>query len=874
MALNHKTYIYDNYKIETDSFGKNLIVNDYSKLNNIAQKIVFQQMVNCPVIELENGEFSLTDEQIFTYWKILKNDFSDYPCEDYFAAMELLPLYSKKTPYIKCEGAFSSNTYNMKVVFCDDITKFGPVNPKSFKQDGFKLLDLDGSVLGSLYPEYYELFFLVDEADRNWQKYSQAQKYNFIDKVKELSGQRKIFLPSFFSDTIIECPEKIKPNIIQMGEDSYKMIVDFGDDDKTKQVNDSLKARLEVDSIYTVREKEKQTKIILSDNQTKIIQDIKETENFTKSQLKDFLENPPENWTDDIIDTSELYSERVIGYGLIEQEKDPILNETIVDWFDGVEPDLPNSDINNQAERMTNNVSKYGLIIKENEFDVDYEEEAKNLKNEFIFPKVDALKLNVILKKYQKEGVAWLFTNFIKKTPGVIFADDMGLGKTIQTLSLIHALDSLFKTKNDKLQVLVVAPLILLDNWIDENEKFFNSSLRFVNANTDKNELLRVLKAAEQKDKRREVIMVSYENLRSRQRDLAKIEWDVIVLDEAQRIKSSTALVSKAAKALKGNFKIALTGTPVENSFLDVWSIADFAIPGFLGSKKDFMSEFEITVEDSDDEIQQKGNKIRDKLGIFFLRRSKEDELEELPEKIIEVKTREMPSEQLRTYKEAQKLVYRIDKTSLGGRLSVLQELKKVSDHPILFSKTDIKRALFEDSAKLIMLEEILDCIKTKNEKVIVFAEYYKSQEIIAKMILSKYGFSPDIVNGQTSVSGFYSRKSLIERFLAKTGFNVIVMSPLAAGVGLTIVGANNVVNFSRHWNPAKEDQAIDRVYRIGQTKTVHVFNLICSAPKFKTFDQNLDRLLSVKRGIKRAALFPSEPPNIQKEMMNYFFED
>lgn len=874
MALNHKIYRFENYKIETDSFGKNLIVNDYAKLNNINQKILFQQMVNCPDMKLENGQFSLTDEQIFSYWKILKADFPDYSCEDYYETLELLPFYSEKIPYLKCDGAFASNDYKIKVVFCDGITKVGPVNPKAFKQDGIELMDFDGKVLGALYPEYYELFLLVDDVDKKWKGSSQVQRYDFVDKVKKLSENRKILLPNFFASTRIESFEKIKPNIIQTSEDSYRMIVDLGDEDKTEQVNNSLNERLEADSIYTVKGSEKQTKIIFSDEQTKVIQDIKKTETFTKTQLRDFIENPPVNWTDEIIDTSELYSERVIGYGLIGQEKDPIFNESIVDWFDGVEPGLPKEVVEKNDDNTAKGVVRYGLVIKENDFDVDYEEEAKNLRNEFILPKIGALRPNVILKQYQKEGVAWLFTNFIKKTPGVIFADDMGLGKTIQTLSFIHALDSLVSAKNERMQVLVVAPLILLDNWVDENEKFFDSTLRFVNGNTDKNELLRVLKASEKKEKRREVVLISYENLRSRQRDLAKIEWDVIILDEAQRIKSSATLVSKAAKALKGGFKIALTGTPVENSFLDVWSIADFTIPGFLGSKRDFMSEFEITADDSDDEIQQKGNKIRDKLGIFFLRRTKEDELKELPEKIIEVKTREMPYEQLRTYKEAQKLVYRIDKSSLGGRLSVLQELKKISDHPIMFSETDIKVALFEDSAKLLMLEEILDCIKKRDEKAIVFSEYYKSQELIAKLVLKKYGFSPDVVNGQTSVSGYGSRKSLIERFLAKTGFNVIVMSPLAAGVGLTIVGANNVINFSRHWNPAKEEQAIDRVYRIGQTKDVHVYNLICSAPEFKTFDQNLDRLLTVKRGIKQAALYPSDPPNIQKEMMNYFFDE
>ena len=829
-------------------------------------------MLNCPSLDFETGDFSLTDEQILLYWKTVSETLGDdYSAEEYLSVLGLPAPYAQKTPYIKTEGAFASERYKLKVVFCGSITKMGAVNPKAYRQDGFELLDFDGKVLGSLYPEYYELFSLVESANANWKNYSQAERYAFVDSVKKLSPKRKIFLPAFFKETEIETPEKIKPNIIKTGEDSFKMIVDMGDEAKTEQINKSLDERTAADKIYTLKDGNLQTKVIFSDEQKEVVQDIKRTQNFTKEELKEFISNPPANWNDTIIDTSELFGERVIGYGLISNAQEFNFKESIVDWFDGAEIQIPVQNDEKTSEEFKES-ARFGLIIKENELDVSYEEQAQNLKNEFIFPKIGTLKKSIVLKQYQKEGIAWLFTNYLKETPGVIFADDMGLGKTIQTLSFIHAADEHFVAKNDKMLALVVAPVILLDNWIDENEKFFDSELNFTNGNVNKNELERILNAQENGRKKREVLLVSYEYLRSNQKMLAKIDWDIVVLDEAQKIKSSATLVSKAAKALKGKFKVALTGTPVENSFLDIWSIADFAVPGFLGSKMDFTSDFEITNTDTDDEIVEKGNRLREKLGILLLRRTKAEALSELPEKIIENKTEPMPSIQLATYKEATNLINRVDKSSLGGRLSVLQELKKVSDHPILFSETRLQSALPEDSAKLIMLGDILGEIKEKNEKVIVFAEYYKSQELIAELISSKFGFTPDIVNGQTSISGYYSRKNLIERFSSKAGFNVIVMSPLAAGVGLTIVAANNVINYSRHWNPAKEDQAIDRVYRIAQTKTVHVYNLLCTADGFKTFDQNLDRILSVKRTIKQAALYPSDPPNIQKEMMDYFF--
>ena len=339
--MNHKTYTFENYIIENDSFGKNLIVKDFSKINNINQKILFQQMLNHPEMNLETGVFSLTDEQILLFWKSYKQEIVDYSSEEYFEALEFSSPYNKKIPYIKTEGAFSSENYKLKVVFCDGITKIGPLNPKAYQQEGVELLDFNGTSLGSLYPEFYELFYLVDVANQNWKNYTQNDRYDFIASVKKLSESRKILLPDFFEETEIEKPEKVKPNIIKTGEDSYKMILDFDDKEKTDQINKSLDERNEADNIYTVKIENKQTKIILSDEQKQVFKDIKQTKNFTKEELSNFIENPPENWNDDIIDTSELYGERVIGYGLISNNHEFNFKESIVDWFDGAELQVP-----------------------------------------------------------------------------------------------------------------------------------------------------------------------------------------------------------------------------------------------------------------------------------------------------------------------------------------------------------------------------------------------------------------------------------------------------------------------------------------------------------------------------------------------------
>ena len=153
--MNHKTYTFENYIIENDSFGKNLIVKDFSKINNINQKILFQQMLNHPEMNLETGVFSLTDEQILLFCKSYKQEIVDYSSEEYFEALEFSSPYNKKIPYIKTEGAFSSENYKLKVVFCDGVTKIGALNPKAYQQEGFELLDFNGTSLGSLYPEIY-----------------------------------------------------------------------------------------------------------------------------------------------------------------------------------------------------------------------------------------------------------------------------------------------------------------------------------------------------------------------------------------------------------------------------------------------------------------------------------------------------------------------------------------------------------------------------------------------------------------------------------------------------------------------------------------------------------------------------------------------
>ena len=191
----------------------------------------------------------------------------------------------------------------------------------------------------------------------------------------------------------------------------------------------------------------------------------------------------------------------------------------------------------------------------------------------------------------------------------------------------------------------------------------------------------------------------------------------------------------------------------------------------------------------------------------------------------------------------------------LTDKLRVLQKLRQVSDHYSFVPKYYTEEYDYTDTAKTLLLERILRDIQQKQEKVIIFAEFIHTQEILAKIIAKSFNIRPQIFNGTVNLN---ARERMLNRFKDSEGFDVIIMSPIAAGVGLTITEANHVIHFSRHWNPAKEDQATDRAYRIGQQKTVYVYFLIGRIEGIKTFDEKLDKLLSVKQSVKGAALFPS----------------
>ncbi|SFG68492.1 DEAD/DEAH box helicase [Neptunomonas qingdaonensis] len=392
-------------------------------------------------------------------------------------------------------------------------------------------------------------------------------------------------------------------------------------------------------------------------------------------------------------------------------------------------------------------------------------------------------------------------------------------------------------------------------------------------------------------DMDRRLVLTTYQTLRDYQFSLCVIDWGIVIFDEAQNIKNPNTLQTRAAKGLKADFKLLATGTPVENSLADFWCLIDTAQPGLLGSWAHFRDTWVKPITEADDENRDHiratvGTELREAVGRFMLRRVKEDQLKGLPGKfiysgicqsagsLISVKddlAKMMSGQQLQVYDSVLE-EYRVKSSTedmRGQALTTLQKLRSISLHPrlhdtaslLLASSPKHAVALINESGKLKVLLDVLEQIKAKREKVILFMVTKQLQRLL-KMWLDKiYGLNIHVINGDTAAvqkkADDLTRKSMIEQFESVTGFNIIIMSPIAAGVGLTVVGANHVVHLERHWNPAKEAQATDRVYRIGQTIDVHIYLPAVLHPEFDSFDVHLDRLLNGKIVLKDAVITP-----------------
>lgn len=502
------------------------------------------------------------------------------------------------------------------------------------------------------------------------------------------------------------------------------------------------------------------------------------------------------------------------------------------------------------------------------------------------------------------------------KQNGGLLADDMGLGKTFMSLAFI---DQYYKKqsalKRLKKPALVVVPLSLIDVWADEiTNAFITSPFKDIVKLQADSDLKRFKKPIENHTKKEadgaetkntviapkhnlkvgkdfgherldlpeRLIITTYETLRDYQFSLCEIPFSIVVFDEAQNIKNPNTLVTRAAKGLSADFRLVATGTPVENSLRDFWCLMNTARPDCLDDYQSFrqayISPILQSALDEIDEIRERtGAALRAKVGALMLRRTKEDSLEGLPKKHIysgitthnhtylESLDKTMQGYQLDVYDQA--LISQRDDEE-NQALKTLHRLRNISLHPQLMDQGQLLMPkdresftdLIQESEKMLSLFGTLDAIKTQGEKCIVFCINKRLQSFLSVALADHFKLPPvTIINGDTKAVAknkhTKTRKTLIKDFEAKAGFNVIIMSPVAAGVGLTVVGANHVIHYERHWNPAKEAQATDRIYRIGQEKPVHVYFPVLKHPHKESFDENLHKLLSQKTLLKDAVV-------------------
>lgn len=417
--------------------------------------------------------------------------------------------------------------------------------------------------------------------------------------------------------------------------------------------------------------------------------------------------------------------------------------------------------------------------------------------------------LRPIMRSYQKAGFHWLKMLQHYKLGGIL-ADDMGLGKTIQAISILTDLPS-------NSQSLVICPKTLLYNWSAEITKF-NPSLSFMIYEGKKEERIEML----QKTKSN-VILASYTIIQNDIEELLKTTFDFIILDEAQHIKNASALRTKAIKKLHGKNKLALTGTPMENSPAELWSIFDFILPGYLLPLRKFKAKYINPIE-VDNEKQEH---LASTISPFILRRKKKDVLIELPDKQIQISYCKMTDIQEKFYLQIldsvrKKLFPKTNPQEKGNYINVLAaltKLRQICNHPGLIEPNMIKTP--EVSGKLEMLKEIIVDGLGNGRKILVFSQFVKTLTII-RNVLDQENITYEYMDGKTK-----NRMKRVDNFNNNQNVRIFLISLKTGGYGLNLTSADTVIIVDPWWNPMGENQAIDRAHRIGQTKKVMVYKLI-----------------------------------------------
>ena len=435
------------------------------------------------------------------------------------------------------------------------------------------------------------------------------------------------------------------------------------------------------------------------------------------------------------------------------------------------------------------------------------------------------------LRTYQERGLSWL--HYMKTLGlGACLADDMGLGKTVQIIALLNYI----RTKKHE-KTLLIVPASLIGNWMSEIAKFAPSLKYYVihpseNKNVDKNDC----SCMEEYD-----LFITTYGMLLKYDWLKNATWDSLILDEAQAIKNPGSKQTKMVKQLKASYKVAMTGTPIENRLSDLWSLFDFLNKGLLGNAKEFTSFTKKLKENQDGYAR-----LKQVVSPFILRRLKTDKtvISDLPEK-IEMKTyATLTKKQVILYnKLINDLKIKLESADDGIErkglvLSSLMKFKQICNHPDQFLGQNYYAE--EESGKYARLREICETIYEKRERVIIFTQFKEITEPLRDFLEKVFQHKGLVLHGETAVT---KRKDLVAKFQGNEYVPFMVLSIKAGGVGLNLTAANHVIHFDRWWNPAVENQATDRAFRIGQKKNVIVHKFITKG----TIEEKIDLIIEDK---------------------------
>ena len=437
------------------------------------------------------------------------------------------------------------------------------------------------------------------------------------------------------------------------------------------------------------------------------------------------------------------------------------------------------------------------------------------------------LELRITPYPYQVRGIRWL-NRLVSEGVGGVLADEMGLGKTLQAIAVVAA-----NSATPSQPCLVVTTASLVENWRREFVRFAPKVKVRLHQGPERTGFPKVLAAAD-------CVVTTYDCVVRDEALFGLVKWRVVFLDEAQYIKNPDSLRARAVRALARDAGIAITGTPLENRLLDLWAISEFANPGLLGDR----TAFEMMTLQSTNPAMA----VAEALSPFMLRRRVLDVRKDLPAKHEVVTAIMMSNEEAALYEQ---LRVETAQSCLGGpSFPALMKLRQFCAHPSLINSLASLTSM--ETRKLNRLIELLDAIAASNEKVLIFAPFKGALDLIARQVEARFSLYAAIVDGRTPVE---ARQQIIDAFQASRGFEVLLLNPRAAGVGLNITAANHVIHFCPEWNPAVVDQATARAYRSGQERTVTVYRLFYA----DTVEDVMEARLASKRELIAEAVLDND---------------